>query len=474
LFINTKASTRPFTNFNIKMALTSATYLYTSPTSSLPPSLTTVFTSASYTTIALWNAFTLSTPFTWDGVSSIVVEICYDNGSVSGGAGADVIGMFQDGGAANQANTIFKNGINCSTAITNPITVFTGTSGAKPIIRFTTPGPTQIETVVSSTSSLHIESGSNDYFYSNNGRLMMHLIAVSAPLGCVNSTLDAAGTTWVSYSGGQRSAKVFAVTPTTNGSTTNYIAYLYFSNAELGGKAAGTLRIAKTTAASVAASNSSNTVIVTPSISTLGPNTTVYMGNFTGFSRFFLVDAAVTLPVELISFTGKLNDEKNTVLNWITASEQNNKQFDLEYSNNGADFSLLSSVPSQGNSGSEQRYEYLHHKPQPGTTWYRLKQIDIDGRTTYSNIINVVSNGDGFRPVVYPVPSKDIITVNFGMMLKKADIEILSADMKAIKRESVNGMQLKKDINIHSLPQGLYFIRITTDNNTKLLRFVKQ
>jgi hypothetical protein len=178
--------------------------------------------------------------------------------------------------------------------------------------------------------------------------------------------------------------------------------------------------------------------------------------------------------VELLSFTGKLNDQKITVLDWVTASEENNKQFDVEISADGSSFTLLGSVLSQGNSGSEQYYQYVHIAPQPGTSWYRLKQIDWDGQWKYSNIIQVNVSNDMVRPFVYPVPAKNSITINFGMQAKRADISILSTDMKTMKQETINGPALKREINIQTLPQGVYFIRLTTDGHTRILRFIKE
>jgi hypothetical protein len=472
LFINTKASTRPYTNFSIKMVHGTANYLYDNGAFNIGSGLTTVFTSASYATTAGWNNFTLSTPFVWNGTSPVIVEVCYDNGTADAANFGDAIGLFQDGGSGVQANIMYQNTINCSGSFSS---VNLLTTGWKPIIRFSWAiTGTAIETIATSNTNRHMDVGSNDYFYSNNSRLMMQLTGIGQSLGCVNSVLEGAGTTWSSYFGGQRSAKVFAVTPTTNTGTATYSIALYFENAELAGKTAATLRIAKTSAASVAASNASNTILVTPTVTTLGSGVTIFTANFTGFSRFFLVDAGVTLPVDLVDFTAKLDDNKNTVLNWKTASEQNNFGFDIELSNDKSNFALLGSVPSKGSSSTEQTYEYLHLKPQAGTIWYRLKQIDIDGKYKYSNVVAVNISKDLVKPFVYPVPSKNIITVNFGNLVNRASIEILTSDMKIVKRETVSTLSLKKDINIQQLSSGVYFIKLHLDNKTQLLRFVKE
>lgn len=473
LMIQSKLSTRPFTNMSIKMGHSSIPYLIDG--SVFPASgLTTVYNNASYNTVAGWNLFTFSTPFAWDGVNNVVVEVCWDDLTADGANAGDQLILSANDPAATsgQGNIFWQNGINCSGSFSS--VTFTG-SGKKPVAQFSySVTGTPVETVNGSTVTTNIEADSRDYFYSNNSALMIRLNNISAPLGCVTSTLNGAGTSWTSFSGGQRSAKVFAVTPTTNGASANYTISLYFTNAELGGKTAGTLRMAKTTAATVAGANFSNTVIVTPTVTTLGSGTTVFTGSFTGFSLFFLVDASVTLPVELVDFSAKLNDQKNTELKWITASEQNNRDFEIQVSDDGINFIALATVPSQGNSGTNQYYEYVHLKPQKGTTWYRLKQTDWDARFKYSNIASVIIDDQVSRPFVYPVPASHSITLNFGHTTRKASIELFTTDMKIVRRETFSGLALKKEMNISGLPAGVYFIRVSSESGTDVIRFTKE
>lgn len=471
LFIDSKLSTRPFTNFSIKMANTSVINLVDG-SANVISGMTTVFTTASHTTTAGWNIFTLSTPFAWNGTSNLAIEICYDNSTADAGNAADEIGAYADGSTASQGNMFFKNNINCSGIFSGSISYYP--SGVKPIIRLgVSIAGTPVETAASSTSSTHIVAGSNDYFYSNNNKLLLRLNSVNAALGCVSTVLDAGGTTWVNALGGQRSVKVFTVTPTTNIATTGYTISLYFDNTELAGKNPATLRMAKTTAASAASANSGNTILVTPAVTTLGSNTTVFTGSFTGFSRFFLTEGAV-LPVALIDFTANLNGDQNTIVKWSTASEENNRQFDIELSSDGIHFTRLATVNSKGNSNMVQEYEYLHIRPATGTSWYRLKQIDWDDNFKYSRIVSVNINQGQIKPFVYPVPSNDMVAVNFGTVLTNAAIEILTSDMRAIRKEMVSGLAIKKDIAVGDLSAGIYFIRISTNINSQVIRFIKE
>ena len=470
VFILGKFSTRPFSNFNIKMALTNVAYLVNG-SATVISGMTTVYSNPSYTTVAGWNVFTLSTPFTWDGINNLAIEICQDNITADPSNAADQVRTFLDGGTAGQGSAVFQNGINCGQVFSS--LSFFG-SGRKPIVRIgNSVVGTAIETVATSNATLHIGTGSNDYFYSNNSRLLMRLTNISNSLGCVSATLEEAGTSWQSYQGGQRSAKVFTVTPASNGSSTNYTISLFFTNTELDGKNASSLRIAKTSAASVAASNITNTVLVTPTLTTLGSGTTVFTANFSGFSRFFLVDNAVILSAELTEFNGKLTTELNSLLTWTTASEQNNRQFDVELSRNGINFDVIGTVASKGNSNTDQHYEFLHVKPQPGVSFYRLKQIDHDGKYSYSKIISLTVNPELTRAFVYPVPAKNILTINFGTITGKGEISIYSADMKLVRAEKINGPSLTKEINISNLAEGVYFIRYSQGKIIKTFPFIK-
>jgi Pregnancy-associated plasma protein-A/Secretion system C-terminal sorting domain len=471
LFLQLKASTRPFTNFSIKMAHTNLNYLVDG-SATVIGGMTTVYSSASYATVAGWNNFVFSTSFAWDGINNLAIEFCFNNVTADAGNGADQVRTFLDGGTAGQGSTIFQNGINCAQAFSS-ITFFG--SGRKPIIQIgNVVVGTSIETIAGSATSLHIESGSSDYFYSNNNRLLMRLTSISSPLGCVATSLDEAGTTWLNYQGGQRSAKVFAVTPTTNGGSASYSISLYFDNAELGGKTPATLRIAKTTAASAAASNVSNTVLLIPTVTTLGSGTTVFTASFTGFSNFFLVDAGVALAVELTDFSGIVTSDRNSLLSWTTASEQDNRQFDIEVSRDGVNFDLLGTIASHGNANHDQHYEYLHADPQPGISFYRLKQTDLDGKYTYSKIVALTINNPFTKAFVYPVPAKNTITIEFGKIIAKVDITIFSADLRTVKQESINAPSAKKEINIGNLRPGVYFIRYTSGTTNEIMRFIKE
>ncbi len=122
----------------------------------------------------------------------------------------------------------------------------------------------------------------------------------------------------------------------------------------------------------------------------------------------------------------------------------------------------------------EQHYEFLHVKPHPGLSYYRLKQTDHDGKYTYSKIISLTINPVLTKASIYPVPAKNTIIINFGTIINKGEIKIYSADMKLVRRDKINGPSMTKEINISSLPGGIYFIHYAHGTTVETLRVIKE
>jgi len=96
----------------------------------------------------------------------------------------------------------------------------------------------------------------------------------------------------------------------------------------------------------------------------------------------------IPLPVTLSNFyVHKQNQAAR--LQWQTASEQNSKEFIVERSGDGSVYSAIGTVTAAGNSTVEQRYAFTDENPETGNNFYRLKQVDIDGKFSYSTVVRV-------------------------------------------------------------------------------------
>ncbi len=107
------------------------------------------------------------------------------------------------------------------------------------------------------------------------------------------------------------------------------------------------------------------------------------------------------LPVDYLSWEVKILDKNSAQLQWTTAAETNNRGFEVEHSQDGRQFQRISWVAALAGEGAT--YTYLHPGLEAGTHYYRLRQIDHDGRHEYSPIasINVIQQRSG---QVWPNP----------------------------------------------------------------------
>lgn len=168
------------------------------------------------------------------------------------------------------------------------------------------------------------------------------------------------------------------------------------------------------------------------------------------------------LPIELLSFQAKNQNNQNH-LTWQTATETNNQGFEIERSINGIDFEKIGFIKGKGNSNQIQNYRFIDANPF-STSYYRLKQIDFDGKFEYSNTISIkIRKEKGIQ--FYPNPTNGIVTIE--------SAEILNADILIYNNIGILVKTTKAQnntINISDLPMGMYTVSMTNNEN----RFVKQ
>lgn len=168
------------------------------------------------------------------------------------------------------------------------------------------------------------------------------------------------------------------------------------------------------------------------------------------------------LPVKLLSFSAIKND-RIIILKWTTLSETNSKRFDVERSNDGTDWSLISSVEAAGTSSTEKTYSAIDSYPGIGKHFYRLKTIDRNENYEYSKIL-LVSNEPGIATIkVYPNPASANVTVALnGVNPQDHSVLLLtSIDGKTQKQFPVTGSSSSITIDLVNLPKGLYHLVLT-------------
>jgi hypothetical protein len=190
------------------------------------------------------------------------------------------------------------------------------------------------------------------------------------------------------------------------------------------------------------------------------------------------VNVTGTFPVQFTALKARKQGEK-VALDWGTVTEQNSSHFLVQRSANGSDFDTqIGNVKAAGNSNSQLNYNFVDASPLKSWNYYRIKQVDLDGKFSYSNVAAVnFENGAGLL-LIYPNPAKDQLNVEYtttrGGKLEMQVIDSKGAVLMSQKVSVSTGKNLET-LNISSLAQGMYILKyIDTEGNISYTKFIKQ
>ena len=200
----------------------------------------------------------------------------------------------------------------------------------------------------------------------------------------------------------------------------------------------------------------------------------------TGFSGFFVSGTPIVpLPLTLTNFSGQAEAAGNE-LSWLTASEENTAYFEVQRAIPGtASFEGLGRVTAAGNSSTTRQYTYTDALASGHPAYsYRLRMVDVDGRYTYSPIVTLQPMVPSLSVVVAPNPFVEPVSFKVGSPASgTATVMVLNVNgAKLVERSVVlqKGENALDASMIASLPQGVYFLQVTTGTHQQTVKFVKE
>ncbi|MDZ7881200.1 MAG: agmatine deiminase family protein [Saprospiraceae bacterium] len=181
----------------------------------------------------------------------------------------------------------------------------------------------------------------------------------------------------------------------------------------------------------------------------------------------------VALPIHLADFDGYPANGVN-VLKWTTASEENNSHFEIERSQNGTKFEFISKVTGAGTTQEKQLYTYsdtdlLKDK----THYYRLKQVDFDGKETYSKVVAISDNKGLTQLKIYPNPTDEDIEITG--IPDDTFIEIYNELGQLVK--AIHARNEQVSVSLDDFKAGLYFVKLIREDDLSVietLKFIKK
>ncbi len=183
------------------------------------------------------------------------------------------------------------------------------------------------------------------------------------------------------------------------------------------------------------------------------------------------LEPVFSLPVELITFTAKLQTNGSVQLDWATAWEEHNQYFIVQRSIDGERFEPIGSVNGQGTTTNTNHYHFVDETPVYGRNFYRLKQVDIDGQYSFSSVELVILEAEGLADVIaFPNPTRDFIRLRVVRPFETAaTVRLVNAYGQQIELLTAEAGSDYLDLDLRSYEAGFYFVRIEYNDFKKLI-----
>lgn len=185
---------------------------------------------------------------------------------------------------------------------------------------------------------------------------------------------------------------------------------------------------------------------------------------------------AASLPVEWLEFRAE-NRQNTAELSWSTASEKNSDHFLVEHSERNAGFGVVGRVEAAGNSMEKRTYRFVHSRPSEGTNYYRIRQVELDGKFEFSKIIAVEFTELEDQLTVFPNPSEGSgLSIRF---ISKEQRQIRLAVFDLTGRQILTGFkEVEKGVNVLDLDvaaffPGIYLLQTLFDGKVLTERIVR-
>lgn len=179
------------------------------------------------------------------------------------------------------------------------------------------------------------------------------------------------------------------------------------------------------------------------------------------------------LPVLLRKFDAQIKNQ-STLLTFSTATELNNSHFGIERSGDGRQFEQIGEVKGAGTTTLPQEYTFTDASPLRGTNYYRLKQVDYDGQFAYSPVVSVQFGKSGNISLA-PSPASDHVTIALEEQPQHdAPWQLFDATGRLALSGTWQAETASFELDVNSLPEGIYTFRLALGQEVLVKQFRKQ
>ncbi len=224
------------------------------------------------------------------------------------------------------------------------------------------------------------------------------------------------------------------------------------------------------------ASNPGVVISTNDEVTGLGVGTyNVTVSDALGCTAFCSAEVTVqgVVPVKLADFKAELKGE-HVLLTWTTLAEVNNAGFYIEKSlRKNASFGSLGFIKGQNSSRSKKDYKFIDElNPDEKSIYYRLKQMDYDGNTFYSDIRIINRIKDPSNISIFPNPTNGVITVTLPDDGNQSSIRVYNSVGQLISSYNIEAGTNSTQVDLSSQKMGVYMIHVSNDYSNELRKVI--
>ena len=183
-------------------------------------------------------------------------------------------------------------------------------------------------------------------------------------------------------------------------------------------------------------------------------------------------EVKIVLLVNLLSFTAQ-KQNTTALLQWQTANEVSNNYFSIERSPDSKLFYSIGDEPALNNS-NKANYSFIDNAPLKVINYYRLKQVDKDGKYTYSKIVSVDFSSNTTTFTVYPNPANSNLNITLPNSNSVSDIVLYDVTGTKVLHEQINSNATSKQLDVSKLASGVYNVILMQDGKQQTIKLVKK
>ncbi len=169
------------------------------------------------------------------------------------------------------------------------------------------------------------------------------------------------------------------------------------------------------------------------------------------------------LPVQLLSFEAKAN-EKNVEINWVTESEIGSDYFLVESSKDGEAWGVVHQTKGKGTTTARSMYSVTDETPFTGTSYYRLRQVDLDGSSNLSKVVTVKFESNAVLMYPNPVQGQEVTFELSGKSISTGIriVNLSGVEMMRTPLDATTGQKQKFTVNVDGYAPGVYIVTLYT------------